>query len=236
MRLRRAMLAVEQGEPANPRYQNNITQIQSLKGTLLSDGFAHFSSIEVRHLEESLKSIGEVIQITDVKVNEDSKALVTSARGLDFHTDHHRADIIVWYCFEQTNEGGESILTDTDLILSQFTTEEKETLETIELREHKIFEDDKDSYPLITKFGSKSRCYYSFWLVDKNIREPQKSALKKFQNAVREMEPHKIKLKPTDVLFVDNGRMLHGRTEIRGNKKRFLKRYWVACPDFCLSH
>ena len=58
-----------------------------------------------------VRQLGEVLFVTNVTVKP-GKALVTSDRALDFHTDHHRADLICWYCIEQTDQGGETLLLD----------------------------------------------------------------------------------------------------------------------------
>ena len=199
---------------------------------LRDDGYAHLHNIHKGQLREILNAIGEIIQITDVKVNPESRALVTSSRGLDFHTDHHKADIIAWHCIKQSSEGGESIFVDGEKVIKQFTTNEKKILSEIQLREHKIFSDDRDSQPLLQKIGNKYRFYYSFWLVNKDLRGNQKEVLEKFKSSVAEEIPYKISLQPKDVLLIDNGRILHGRADIRGDKDRFLKRFWISNPEF----
>lgn len=39
---------------------------------------------------------------------------------------------------------------------------------------------------------------------------------------------HRIALKAGDVLFLDNGRMLHGRDSLDVGSPRWLTRYWIA--------
>ena len=202
---------------------------------LRDDGYVYFRNASKEDLTEVLNTLGEVIQITDVKVNVESKALVTSPRGLDFHTDHHKADIIAWYCIKQSSEGGQSIFVDGEQIINKFNDSEKLQLSKIQLHEHKIFEDDKDSYPLIQKVENKYRLYYSFWLVNKNMNEIQNNLIKKFQAVIKKTKVQQVLLQPKDVLLMDNGRILHGRTEIKGDKDRFLKRFWISHPKFYLT-
>lgn len=211
---------------------NADNQTKRILQTLSTDGFIHLADMPFDDFEEISKSLGDIIHITDVKVNESTPALVTSARGLDFHTDHSKADIIAWYCLKQSSEGGESVLVDSKKVLGAFSEDEIKLLSQIQLREHKMFEGDKDSYPLLTKNKDGYKCYYSFWLVNKNLQEPFCGILKKFQEAIKMAEAKRILLKPKDVLLIDNGRIFHGRTEIKGDKDRFLKRFWISNPQF----
>jgi hypothetical protein len=52
--------------------------------------------------------------------------MVTSVRGLDYHTDHHKAKYIIWYCYKQTDLGGDSILLDAQKIFDQLSEDYKE--------------------------------------------------------------------------------------------------------------
>lgn len=190
-------------------------------------GWCLFSNQTEEQLNVLLKLLGQVILTTDVIVKTDSKAMVTSARGLDFHTDHHKANYITWYCYKQTDIGGESILLDAKRIYLQLSRESQERLKTIDLFEHKIFADDVESFPLVTEDeNGKNRFYYSFWFV-KN-EDKQNPALLEFQTIIKKTEPIKLKLKKGDILIIDNHRIFHGRTPIEGSKDRFLKRFWVA--------
>lgn len=200
---------------------------QEIKRELEETGFVWIKRGGKDYFEKITTELGEVIFTTDVKVKPESRALVTSEKELDFHTDHHRANLIAWYCIEQTDEGGETILQDANKIFELLGREEQEELRMVRLFEHKIFEDDEDSYPFVTEENGRRAFYYSFWLVKDNISQQQKEIIRKYQNLTRETEYLKLKLNPTDILIIDNHRILHGRTAIAGNKKRFLKRLWI---------
>lgn len=199
---------------------NIINQIRT-------NGFVYLTSQGKNDLEVILKNLGEIIGETDVRIRPDSKALVTSTRELDFHTDHHKAKYIVWYCHIQTSKGGESILMDAEKIWMKLTGEEQEQLANIRLFEHKVFPDDKENYPFVNidKNGHR-KFYYSLWLV--NEKDRSNTALRRFQELMRQAEPIRLTLNPSDILIVDNHRVLHGRTAIEGTKDRFLKRYWIT--------
>ena len=199
---------------------------------LRTNGYVYLRDISRENLRSLLESLGNIIQVTDVKINTNSKALVTSSKELDFHTDHHKVDIIAWHCIKQFSEGGYSVFLDIEDVLEKFTEQEKEQLASIHLYEHKIFDDDKDSHPLLNKVKGKYRCYYSFWLVKENLEKADQELLARFRSTIANIKTQKILLQPKDVLLIDNGRILHGRTEIKGNKDRFLKRFWISNPNF----
>ena len=140
--------------------------INSVTKELLDNGFLHLTDQTEDQLNELINSLGQVIFTTEVVVKPESKGMVTSARGLDYHTDHHKAKYIIWYCYKQTDLGGDSILIDAEKIYNQLSDDHKQQLKSIELFEHKIFPDDKESYPFVaTDVNGNRKFYYSFWLV-----------------------------------------------------------------------
>jgi hypothetical protein len=104
------------------------------------------------------------------------------------------------------------------------------------LFEHKIFEDDADEmYPFVIEKNNQRAFYYSFWFAKEKMSDVQKTILKKYQQFTNETEFVTLKMNPTDILIIDNHRILHGRTAIEGSKNRFLKRYWIKSfqePNF----
>lgn len=169
------------------------------------------------------KQLGKIIWTTDVQIRK-SKGMLTSTRGLEFHTDHHHADYILWFCHQQTTEGGESVLVDAKEVFQSMYKKDQEVLRSIKLYEHKIFDHDPECYPLI---DCNDDVYYSFWEYDKDLHEEDKSVLDKFSKLLHDHDHVNITLQPNDILIINNRRMCHGRTEIRGTKNRHLKRYWI---------
>jgi alpha-ketoglutarate-dependent taurine dioxygenase len=204
-----------------------MNTVQEIRQELREKGFIWIKKGGDHYFESITKELGEVLLVTDVKVNLKSRALVTSERGLDFHTDHHKAHFIAWYCVEQTDQGGESILQDANKIFELLSEAEQKELKKVNLLEHKIFEDDEETHPFVIERANRREFYYSFWLAKEKISEEQKEILKKYQKLTHETEFVKIKMNPTDILIIDNHRVLHGRTAIEGSKNRFLKRFWI---------
>ena len=201
------------------------TQAEEAVHGLEERGYVYLPDCSEDFLHEFIRLLGHVVYITDVTVKEGSRALVTSERGLNLHTDHPLVEYIVWYCYRQCDEGGESLVLDPLQAYLALSSEHQRALREIRLYQHKVFPDDPDSFPLVSEENGRIRFYYSFWLT--NEKDKQNPAFIDFISHLRRLEPIKIKLKSRDILAIDNLRMLHGRTPIMGNKDRFLKRFWI---------
>lgn len=186
-------------------------------------GFAHIRKQTGNELNELLDALGEVINETDVIANSESKSLVTSDKFLDFHTDNHLAKYIVWVCHKQAEKGGYSMICDAEKVYSKLNKDEKIQLSKIHVYEHKLFPENRNSNPIVREVNGKRKFYYSFWLAREKYREL--SVFKKWIDLIQKEEHTKILLEKTDILIVDNHRVFHGRTEIKG--ERNLKRYWL---------
>lgn len=196
-----------------------------MKHELQQKGFIHLTNQSETQLQEVLNSLGFTIMTTDIVVKAESKGLVTTALGIDFHTDHHNAKYIVWYCYKQTDNGGDSLLIDAENLYSKLSFNQQEELKSVELFEHKIYPEDKSSYPFVIIDDNNNKQFHCSLM---NDTDKNNSSFIAFQNLVKETQPTKINLKEKDILIVDNHRIFHGRTAIDGSKDRFLKRYWLS--------
>ncbi|CAC9617053.1 hypothetical protein [uncultured Gammaproteobacteria bacterium] len=196
-----------------------------IKNELEDYGFKHLKNQTTKNVNLLCHSLGKILLETDVKIDLTTKALVTSDKELDMHTDHSKAKYIVWHCLKQTSVGGHSLLLDTKKVLQKLSNREKQELKKIQLFEHKIFKDDLESYPMLSKLNGKDKMYYSFWFINPDNKYSQ--SFLKFRSVVDKMEKIEIRLNTNDVLIIDNDRMFHGRTKISGDKNRHLKRFWI---------
>jgi len=178
-------------------------------------------------LVELLEQLGRVLHVEEVVATTDAQSLVKSADGLSLHTDHHSADLIAWLCIAQTDEGGETILADAVAAYLALEPTHQRALERVNLQEHSVFATDTNHHPVVTFRRGEPRIYYSYWLSDEHLAAPERAAFEAFAEAVTHQTLHRFLLRPGDILVVDNGRMLHGRTSINGNRARHLRRYWI---------
>ena len=169
-----------------------------------------------------------MIQTAEVCPKIDSRAAVNTVNEMELHTDHPRARWISWECVRQSSEGGYSLLKDTYLALKNIPSNTLNELTKVLINtHHKVFNDDLETYPVLREDGDKSNwVYYTPWF-DKNTGN---KAIEEFLLEIEKCPLTKIRLKPGDILIIDNGRMLHGRTAIGGDQNRLLIRRWIASP------
>ena len=196
-----------------------------LKSELLQNGYVHLKGMDNNGFARLVRSLGDVILRTSVRVRPESRALVMSDKALDLHTDHQRARFIAWHCIRQTDQGGTSLLLDVGLLFDQLPETEQHHLSGIRFAAHKVFDGDPSEHRLLTKSNDHRRFYYAPFLVLPEYREDP--VLIKFRQLVREAVPVTIDLAEGDVLVVDNHRILHGRAAILGSKDRQLERCWI---------
>lgn len=180
-------------------------------------------------LLDVLEGLGQVIHVEEVVVAAGAGSLVKSDRALPLHTDHHRADFIVWHCLAQSDQGGETLLADAVDAWAALPDVQRTALTRVQLKEHSVFAGDEQRHPMVTtRPDGRVRVYYSYWLLEGGLDPEARAAFEAFACAVDGDRTFKLRLEPGDVLCIDNGRMLHGRTAIEGAKARHLRRYWIA--------
>ncbi len=200
--------------------------MKDIRAKLHEHGWFLMPSAGARKFFALAASLGEVIDQTDVVVKPESRSLLTSCKSLDFHTDHSKADYIAWLCMKPAKEGGESILADARKAFSLLDSDQQKILETVMLKEHRVFKNDPLQFPLISNINGKPKFYYSFWLADKNMPEHQRHAFSAFRRAVAGIPYHELKLRHNDVLIINNSFVLHGRRAIKDPSRR-LRRLWI---------
>lgn len=203
----------------------NTTRTTDIRAALETEGRLHLERMPYGAFREAITKLGSIIQRTDVRVRPESKAMVTSARALDLHTDHHAARYIAWYCHRQSDEGGVSLLLDARAAFDRLDTVHRDRLFNLHLHEHKVFRDDPGTWPFVMYEMERLRFYYSFWLTNPSDRDDP--AYRAFQEVLATMPPIELKLRPGDALIIDNHRMLHGRRAIGGEGDRYLERFWI---------
>lgn len=174
-----------------------------------------------------LSELGTIIQTTEVTPRTNAKAALATDKEMALHTDHPRARWISWECVRQSSEGGFSLLKDTKPALDSLTESERDELRALAIRTHVVFPDDTGVYPVLRKDGDGTDwVYFTPWMTDGQ----SSPALRKFLQAIEATPTLSIRLHPGESLLIDNGRMLHGRSALGGDKDRLLIRRWIASP------
>ena len=214
-------------------YQNDIQMptliAPSIKSEISGKGYTIIRYPASKNREGILASLGEVIQTTEIRENPQSTRLLASSQPMDYHTDHHAASFIAWHCKSQSATGGESLLIDTQQILSGLSESILSLLREINVKTHKVFYDDKPSLPLLSNTEDEHvfAIYYASWLTSSTASIKHYKALKKFQEELKQAKPIEILLSEGEILIIDNHRILHGRAGFPANSNRWLTRYWL---------
>ena len=175
----------------------------------------------------SLAQLGPIIQTTEITPRANAKAALATDQEMQLHTDHPRARWISWECVRQSSEGGYSLLKDTKPALDSLSESERDELRTLAIRTHVVFSDDTGSYPVFRKDGNGADwVYFTPWMTDGQ----SSPAFRKFLQALETSPTLSVRLYPGESLLIDNGRMLHGRAALGGDKDRLLIRRWIASP------
>lgn len=198
-------------------------------GVIAKQGYSLISGIPQNEVKFHLSYLGSVLMETEIMERTTSSRLLASSKSMALHTDHYKADYVVWYCIKQADEGGESLLLDTyGMMEFVFSPNQLTELRKIRVFSHKVFPQDSLHYPLLSeKAGCKLKVFYSPWMVSDAATSQGKLALADWKQTIETIEPIKILLKPNDLLIIDNGRMLHGRAAFNKNSDRLLHRLWI---------
>lgn len=174
-----------------------------------------------------LAALGPVIQTTEIAPRANAKAALATDQEMQLHTDHPRARWISWECIRQSSEGGYSLLKDTKPALDSLTDSERDELRALAIRTHVVFPDDTGAYPILRADGDGADwIYFTPWMTDGQ----SSPAFRKFTQALEATPTLTLRLYAGESLLIDNGRMLHGRSALGGDKDRLLIRRWIASP------
>ena len=174
-----------------------------------------------------LAELGPIIQTTQITPRANAMAALATDQEMQLHTDHPRARWISWECVRQSSEGGYSLLKDTKPALDSLTESERDELRSLAIRTHVVFPDDTGAYPILRADGDGADwIYFTPWMTDGQ----SSPAFRKFTQALEAKPILTLRLYPGESLLIDNGRMLHGRSALGGDKDRLLIRRWIASP------
>jgi hypothetical protein len=203
-------------------------------------GYAHVTRPHTaREFEMTAGQLGSIVLRTDLAITPERSSIVYKSDEIRLHQDNPEVSLLGWYCVEQDEYDGSSLLLDTEDIAGHFSDSEIATMTTINVRypdpDPARHNPDRGLvayllWPLVTEKSTRTEVYYAPWLLTDSYDENQRRVLAKFAEYIRTKEDNqlvRIRLEAGESLFIDNNRMLHGRGSISQNSKRFLKRVWI---------
>jgi TfdA family taurine catabolism dioxygenase TauD len=207
------------------------------------EGYVHIDrALPEEIFTAAARELGTVTMRTDIRVDAAADDALRRARdplhadrpsvyraeSLSYHTDTPLADVLAWYCVEQDSADGSSALVDTGDVARHFSAEELAMMERVRVRSmvrdagHEIVRE----YPLL----AAGKVYYASWLVAPDLGEAERKLAARFDEYLAKKDataPIRIRLKPGEMLFVDNHRVLHGRSELPPDSRRHLVRLYI---------
>ena len=215
-----------------------------VRDRLPDEGYVHI----VRVLPEEVftsaaQNLGTIELRTDIRVDAHADDALRRARdpvhagrpsvyraaGLSYHTDSPVVDVLAWYCVEQDALDGTSTLVDTGDMPQHFDDDELAVLSRVRVRTMSRDAEDREivlEYPLL----AAGKVYYAPWLLSPDLGEREREVAGRFADYLAQKDatdPIRIRLKPGEALFVDNHRILHGRSTIPPDSRRHLVRLYI---------
>jgi hypothetical protein len=218
----------------------------AIKNALESDGYLHITwPMSMENYEQIASHLGTIVLRSDVKVDLDrarNQEQVRNIRGrggiyspspLHLHTDPN-ADLVSWYCVEQDETGGPMLMLDTGNLEAHFSPRELEILSRVDLwspsRKSEAEPENLTPMPLLSRKNGRYKIFYAPWLLRDSYDSEAAGVLEKFVAYVNGLEEKgliSLPIKKHDTIFIDNGRMLHGRGALPETSRRHLVRLYL---------
>lgn len=224
---------------------DDATQLAAeVRERLPGEGYVHITRVLPEEVfTAAAQQLGTIDLRTDIRVDSQADDALRRARdplyadrpsvyraeGLTYHTDSPIIDVLAWYCVEQDAVDGTSALVDTGDIAHCFSENDQAVLSRVRVRTMIRDAGNREivqEYPLF----ANGKVYYAQWLVCDDLGESERDLAARFADYIAQKDataPIRIRLKPGEMLFVDNHRILHGRSEIPPDSRRHLVRLYI---------
>lgn len=223
-----------------------ISEISAeIASVLASEGYLHLSCpMSMEKYELVAARLGAIILRSDVKVDmqrEQAQEQVRAVKGrggiysptpLGLHTDPH-ADLVSWYCVEQDETGGAMLMIQVGDIEQHFSPAELAILGRVDLLSPGRDAAGQETFtpvPLLARRNGGNRVFYASWLLRDTYDNDSNRVLEKFAAYLKHKEENELislPVKKHDTIFIDNGRILHGRGALPATSKRHLVRFYL---------
>ncbi|TDX60431.1 alpha-ketoglutarate-dependent taurine dioxygenase [Methylosinus sp. sav-2] len=179
--------------------------------------------------DDICNKLGPIIHECEIRVEAGATSYFKREAPLAYHTDSPFARYVVWLCLVQQDIGGEMLLKDTKHVFDGATPAEINALNRVAVRFPAIEgAHGAGSLPLLS--GDRHggwRVNYAPWLIVEESLSPAACRVLAALGDFPGEHGVAIALRPGSVLIIDNRRMLHGRGELAGDRRRLLRR-WIG--------
>lgn len=210
--------------------------VASLRARLEESGWVRLpGSGEPCEYRSVVAQLGDIVGEEVIALRPGAHAYVAKPGPVPLHTDHPEAAFVCWFCEQQDEQDGASLLLDSRPIVEALPSDLCEALHSVDLWCPPLCGGPPTlRYPVLWRRDGKERVFCSPWLRAASQLQVHQEALDEFRarvsNAARRGTVE-VRLSPGDLLVVDNSRVLHGRRAIMPESARRLRRLWVGDAD-----
>jgi len=218
--------------------------VAEVRRRLPDEGYVHIARVLPEEVfNAAAQQLGTIMLRTDIRVDSEADDALRRARnplyadrpsvyraeGLSYHTDSPLIDVLAWYCVAQDAVDGTSALVDAGDLTEHFSDEEQVALARVRVRS---MVRGADGHEVVREFPlfAAGKVYYASWLLAEDLRDDERVLAARFAEYIAYKDataPIRIRLKPGETLFIDNHRVLHGRSKIPPDSKRHLVRFYI---------
>lgn len=203
--------------------------MSTILSEIVKEGFI-VTRCERSELDATLLTLGPVIQRERVVLREGGHAYLSKPGRVPLHTDHPQAQLIAWFCEEQDPDDGANHLLDSRPVVRGLSESNRRTLRMTQLECPPVGRGPVEAHGVLTADGVHDSLFCSPWLRAVGNDPSHQTALDELKSSLQQRAAShliKVRLRRGELLIIDNGRMLHGRGELRTDSKRELLRAWI---------
>lgn len=212
-------------EPARLEANDEQELVRRVRNKLRTAGFVYLTPLSESGFLRLAEELGPIIGRVEVRVGQ-GRSLLSGPAPIPFHTDDPEADTVGWWCVETASSNGENLLIDTGDLLRHLDFADLDELTSTQI--YRPLDDGTvEPHPCLVVRDGCYRIYYAPWHLLPAYEPAQHRALNALRAYLRSRQPFVVRMRRGESLFVDNGRVLHGRTALPMDTRRHLRRVWI---------
>jgi hypothetical protein len=178
------------------------------------------------------RRLGVIVGEERIALRSGAHAYVAKPGPVPLHTDQPEVDVIGWYCDRQDDADGATLLFDMKPFVDRLPLDLRTRLFDVRLLTPPVTGGPPTmAWPVLRRRGSGVAVFCSPWLRSASPIPEHVAALETFRAELSRAitnERVAVRLAAGEALFVDNGRVLHGRGAIAPDSQRSLRRLWIS--------
>lgn len=211
---------------------STLVDVLDLVAAVRDRGYVHIrQTLGLDGFRALAAEIGHVVGEEAIELRDGAHAYVAQPGAVPFHTDQAQVEIIGWLCRDQDQGDGASLLLDSRGILADMAPASRDRLRRVKLACPPVVGGPPAmAVPVIREFSERHLFFCSPWLDPIDGTAEAREALGELGSLIEtrsRTDTIRIRLEPGESLFIDNQRVMHGRSELPPTSRRRLHRIWI---------